>query len=221
MDKTVKKYDNLLRIRSETPTLEEQTVAQGGTTLASPAVVDDADAVRDALKSLYERFGRAIYGYCLQRLRSPEEAEDAVQTTFMNAFRGLKGGTIPQAEQAWLFAIAQNVCFARRSSSWKRSKVETAGDFDVLQEIIPSPNNNNGSVELIGLEDVLTGMPENQRRAILLREWQGLSYREIGDELELSQSAVETLIFRARRALANGLEHQPPTRKRVVGESRV
>src|SRR5690349_24024560 len=49
-------------------------------------------------------------------------------------------------------------------------------------------------------------MPESQRRAILLREWQGLSYREISDELELSQAAVETLIFRARRALAAGLE---------------
>ena len=42
-------------------------------------------------------------------------------------------------------------------------------------------------------------MPPSQRRAILLREWQGLSYHEIADELELSQSAVETLIFRARR----------------------
>ncbi|MHB8642632.1 MAG: RNA polymerase sigma factor [Gaiellaceae bacterium] len=184
------------------------------------AGIGDADAVRDALNSLYERFGRSIYGYCLQRLRSPEEAEDAVQTTFMNAFRGLKRGTVPQTEQAWLFAIAQNVCFARRSSSWKRSKIETAGDFDVLQEIVPSPNSNNGSVELIGLEDVLAGMPENQRRAILLREWQGLSYREIGAELELSQSAVETLIFRARRTLADGLEHQhPAARRRAAAES--
>ena len=48
-------------------------------------------------------------------------------------------------------------------------------------------------------------MPDQQRRAILLREWQGLSYREIAEELELSQSAVETLIFRARRSLAKGL----------------
>src|SRR5439155_27040435 len=56
-------------------------------------------------------------------------------------------------------------------------------------------------------------MPENQRRAILLREWQGLSYREIAAELDLSQAAVETLIFRARRSLAQGLE-QPPAPKK-------
>ena len=56
------------------------------------------------------------------------------------------------------------------------------------------------------LTEALEHMPESQRRAILLREWQGLSYHEIADELELSQSAVETLIFRARRTLASNLE---------------
>ena len=172
-----------------------------------------ADPVGEALHSLYERFGRQIYGYCRQRLRSPEEAEDAVQTTFMNAFRGLKGGTVPQAEQAWLFAIAQNVCFARRASAWKRSRIESTGDFDVIQEVVPSRQSERGD-ELIGLDEVLSEMPESQRRAILLREWQGLSYREIGEHLDLSQSAVETLIFRARRTLAKGLvERQTKPRR--------
>ena len=67
--------------------------------------------------------------------------------------------------------------------------------------------------ELIGIEDALASMPEQQRRAILLREWQGLSYREISEELELSQSAVETLIFRARRSLAQGLEQPELVKK--------
>ena len=58
------------------------------------------------------------------------------------------------------------------------------------------------------LTDALEHMPESQRRAILLREWQGLSYHEIADELKLSQSAVETLIFRARRTLASNLESE-------------
>jgi len=83
----------------------------------------------------------------------------------------------------------------------------------VLQEIVPSKHANRAD-ELIGLEDALEAMPENQRRAILLREWQGLSYREIADELELSQAAVETLIFRARRSLANGLESPVTPKKR-------
>jgi len=169
----------------------------------------DADHVAAQAHALYTRFGPQIEAYCRYKLRSREEAEDAVQTTFMNAFRALKRGTATHAEQAWLFKIAQNVCAARQSSSTRRLRLEKPDDFQTLQEIIPSPA-SSGADELIGLEDVLAGMPENQRRAILLREWQGLSYREIGEELDLSQASVEMLIFRARRALARGLERQQP-----------
>jgi RNA polymerase sigma factor (sigma-70 family) len=55
-------------------------------------------------------------------------------------------------------------------------------------------------------------MPAQQRRALLLREWRGLTYREIAAELELSQAAVETLLFRARRTLARGLDEAAATR---------
>ena len=82
----------------------------------------------------------------------------------------------------------------------------------MLQEVVPG--REQVSDELIGLQDVLETMPENQRRAILLREWQGLTYREISTELGLTQAAVETLIFRARRALAQGLEQDADTWKK-------
>jgi RNA polymerase sigma factor (sigma-70 family) len=140
-----------------------------------------------------------------------------VQTTFMNAFRGLKRGIVPDAEQAWLFKIAENVCLSRRRSTWRRGRVESPNDLEVLQEIVPSRGSRTD--ELIGLEDALEAMPENQRRAILLREWQGLSYREIADELAISQAAVETLIFRARRTLAQGLEDSPSSKRRVLSRS--
>ncbi|HKI93524.1 MAG TPA: sigma-70 family RNA polymerase sigma factor [Gaiellaceae bacterium] len=178
----------------------------------------DADDVAAQAHDLYTRFGSQIKAYCMVRLRSREEAEDAVQTTFMNAFRALKRGTATHAEQAWLFKIAQNVCLARQSSSTRRLRLEKPDDFETLQEIIPAPS-CGGADELIGLEDVLATMPENQRRAILLREWQGLSYREIAGELDLSQAAIEMLIFRARRALARGLEQEqqpaPQVERRV------
>ncbi|HEY3017665.1 MAG TPA: RNA polymerase sigma factor [Gaiellaceae bacterium] len=166
----------------------------------------------DAASDLYERYSAQIYGYCLHQLGSREEAEDAVQTTFMNAFRGLSRGIVPELESAWLFKIAHNVCLSRRRSSWRRGKVEAPNNFEVLQEIVPG--REQVADELIRLQDVLEEMPENQRRAILLREWQGLTYREISAELGLSQAAVETLIFRARRALAQGLEQDADTWKR-------
>ena len=161
----------------------------------------------EAARDLYERYSAQIFGYCFHQLGSREEAEDAVQTTFMNAFRGLARGIVPEVEQAWVFKIAHNVCLSRRRSSWRRGRIEAPNNMEVLQEVVPAKE--KVADELIRLQDVLEDMPESQRRAILLREWQGLSYREIADELELSQAAVETLIFRARRALASGLEEAP------------
>ncbi len=60
----------------------------------------------EATSELYERYSHQVFGYCLHHLGSREEAEDAVQTTFMNAFRGLGRGIVPECEQAWLFKIA-------------------------------------------------------------------------------------------------------------------
>ena len=173
----------------------------------SPPPAPEADFTRD----LYERYAGQIYGYCLHKLGSREEAEDAVQNTFLNAFRGLRRGVVPQAESAWLFKIAENVCLSRHRSSFRRGRVETPSDLQAIQDVTPSPERRDD--DLIGLEEALARMPESQRRAILLREWQGLSYREISQEMELSQAAVETLIFRARRTLAQGLEDEPKTRR--------
>jgi RNA polymerase sigma factor (sigma-70 family) len=172
------------------------------------ALAPEADFTRD----LYEQYANQIFRYCLHQLGSREEAEDAVQSTFLNAFRGIKRGVVPELESAWLFKIAHNVCLSRRRSAWRRGRVESATDFEVVEELAPAPTRR--ADELIGLQDVLEQMPEAQRRAILLREWQGLSYHEIADELELSQAAVETLIFRARRSLASGLEQPPETTRR-------
>ena len=162
--------------------------------------------------AMYEAYSGQIFGFCMNQLGNREEAEDAVQSTFMNAFRGLQRGVVPQAESAWLFKIAHNVCLSRRRAAFRRGRVEFANDLETLQEITPSPSVRETD-DLIRLNDVLATMPENQRKAILLREWQGLSYHEIGQELELSQSAVETLIFRARRSLAAGLESAQPAKK--------
>jgi len=178
------------------------------------------DSVATATHDLYRQYGKQIYAYCLHQLRSREEAEDAVQTTFLNAFRGLQRGTTTRFEQAWLYKIAANVCIARRSSSGRRLRLEAPDDFEMLEEIVPSGSASAGdTLELMGLDDALEQMPENQRRAILLREWQGLSYREIASELGLSQGAVEMLIFRARRTLALALE-EPAAAKRRIGKAK-
>ena len=167
----------------------------------------------DATRELYERYARQIYAYCFHQLGNKEEAEDATQSTFLNAFRGFKRGVDPEFETAWLYKIAQNVCLTRRRSSSRRRRIETPGDLDAMQDFVPAHQVDPD--ELIGLPEALDAMPEQQRRALLMREWQGLSYKEIGEELDLSQAAVETLLFRARRSLAAGLSEDSPN---VVGK---
>ena len=162
---------------------------------------------------LYERYARQLLGFCRARLSSREEAEDAVQQTFLNAHRSLRSGTVPRAEAAWMFAIAANVCRERRRSAWRRSRVEVVSDDGLVGDRAAPERSHE---ELTGVADALAELTPNQRRAILMREWQGLSYREIAAELSLSEGAVETLIFRARRSLARKLDR---SRGRVWGIS--
>ena len=168
-----------------------------------------AAAPRDTAARLFEQYGPQLYRFCLGRLRSREEAEDAVQSTFLRVYRSLDKGTAPEYEAAWLYKIAHNVCLSRREVVGRRSEFETPRDLDEIEYAIAAPETHHE--ELAGLSDALADMPLNLRQAILLREWQGLSYAEIADAMGTTVSAVETLIFRARKHLAAALE--PERRK--------
>ena len=132
-----------------------------------------APEAADATQELYERYGKQIYRFCLRELGNHEEAEDAAQTTFLNAFRGLDRGVAPEFESAWVYTIAHRVCVSRKRSSFRRGRVESTDDFDAIQELVASPSPEVD--ELFGLRNALEALPEQQRRALLLREWQGLS----------------------------------------------
>jgi RNA polymerase sigma-70 factor (ECF subfamily) len=173
---------------------------------AVPSIRETAATPQEAEQAaaLYRAHSRRILGYCLRRLPSREEAEDAVQHTFMNAFRGLRQGVVPRSETAWLFKIAENVCRERRRSASRRNQLELVQDPDGMAGLAAAPQRTHD--ELAGLADALAELPPNQQRAILLREWQGLSYKEIAQQLDLTEGAVETLLFRARRSLARKLD---------------
>jgi RNA polymerase sigma-70 factor (ECF subfamily) len=173
------------------------------------SVVTDSPEAGAAL--LYERYYDRVFGYCLYQLGSREEAEDVAQTTFMWAFRGLRRGVVPRAEASWLFTIAQNACRARHRSRGRKRAREVLSDPVQLADM--SPAHTADPDDLIGLEDALARMPAQQRRALLLREWRGLSYKEIAAEMELSNAAVETLIFRARHTLAELLSGKPAPKR--------
>jgi RNA polymerase sigma factor (sigma-70 family) len=159
---------------------------------------------------LYAEYGDKLFRFCLGQLRSREEAEDAVQNTFLRVCTALRKGVTPEFEGPWLYKIAHNVCLSKQRNSYRRRLVEAPSDFELIEELVPARDSD--SDELFGLSSALRVLPEQQRRALLLREWQGLSYREIADEMRLSQAAVETLLFRARRSLAEALTAEPAAR---------
>jgi RNA polymerase sigma-70 factor, ECF subfamily len=150
---------------------------------------------------LYKRHVGDVYRYALAVMRNPADAEDVTQTTFLNAYRAyVEKGSRPEKPQNWLIAIAHNVCRQRfRQTARRPSEVTFEDDIadTIADEEAPSGED---------IRRALGHLAFNQRAALVMRELEGRSYTEIAEILEVSTSAVETLIFRARRALREQLE---------------
>jgi RNA polymerase sigma factor (sigma-70 family) len=166
------------------------------------AVRPTRSAAPDDTADLFERYSQRIHAYCLHVLRDRTEAEDAVQTTFLNAHRALRRGVTPLHEYAWLHTIAKNACRMQQRTKGRRAPVANV-DVDTIPR---SDDDGDAAAELrAALGDALGGLPESQRRAVLLREWYGLSPVEIAPRLGLSVPATYALLTRARRSLAGAL----------------
>ncbi len=154
-----------------------------------------------AFERLYKRHVGDVYRYALAVMRNPADAEDVTQTTFLNAYRAyVEKGNRPEKPQNWLIAIAHNVCRQRFRQSARRP-AEVSFEDDIADTVAgeDAPTGDD-------IRRALGHLAFNQRAALVMRELEGRSYAEIADILEVSTSAVETLIFRARRALREQLE---------------
>ena len=166
------------------------------------AVTETGHAAAREIDDLYRRHGGEVYRYALAVLGNHADAEDVTQSTFLNAYRSLEQGVRPRKPSSWLLAIASNAIKQRfRQESARPRQVE-------LDDRIADT-----SAEAVGptVGEILTALshiPPQQRQAIVLREFEGRSYKEIAGILSVTVSALETLLFRARRSLAEELEHQ-------------
>jgi RNA polymerase sigma factor (sigma-70 family) len=149
---------------------------------------------------MYSRHAPGVYRYALALLGSPADAEEVTQTTFLNAYRAIDGGERPRSPDAWLHSIALNLCRQRfRQAARRPSEVPLQED---VAEIVPDEQ----SPTLSDVTRALKHLPFNQRTALVMREFEGLSPPRIAEALNVSASAVETLLFRARRNLREQLE---------------
>ena len=178
-------------------------------TASSPNHVDpdgrpDHGAAAARTEELYRDHGRLVGGLCRALLRDHAEAEDATQQVFLAAHRSLLNGTSPREPAAWLAAIARNECWARGRARMREPLPSAAVDgarslSDPLTDAIRN-------ADLAALWHAIAALPRQQRDALLLREFGGLSYEELAGALAVSGSAVESLLFRARQGVRTRLE---------------
>jgi RNA polymerase sigma factor (sigma-70 family) len=184
-------------------------------TLRAMAAIEPQLASEPVISRLYGRYYERVLSFCLWRLRNREDAEDAAQTTFLDAHRALGRGTVPASEAAWLLGIAQNVCRLRWRSERRHPPI-TACEPETLAEIAAPHTDPELWTQL---QEALHRLPEQQRRALLLREFGDLSYVDIAERLETTEAAVAALVFRAREAVAAAFGDERPRRRRRAPEN--
>jgi RNA polymerase sigma factor (sigma-70 family) len=150
---------------------------------------------------LYRRHVDDVYRYALAVLANRADAEDVAQTTFLNAYRAYQDGRRPERPLNWLITITHNVCRQRFRDAARRPN-EVVLDRDIAQE----PHGEDSGFRHEDIRRALSQLTFSQRSVLAMRELEGRSYKEIAEVLGITTAAVETLIFRARRAFREQLE---------------
>ncbi len=168
----------------------------------APPVTDagrlSSEAAGVLVAELYDRHGRAVLGLCRLLLRDAEDAEDATQSAFLAAYGALLRGTVPRNGSAWITTIARNECRARIRD---RMRAPVTADEQALLAVPAVGADPSQRVRDDAVQKALAALPERQRHAVLLHDVFGLRAREVATALGVSLTAVEALVFRARRQL--------------------
>jgi RNA polymerase sigma factor (sigma-70 family) len=162
-----------------------------------------------AFERLYERYHRRIAAYIYGMVNDYGRAEDIAQDVFMSALRRMRETDRPIAFKPWVYEIAKNACIdqfrrSRRSEEISYDAEDGLGtaDYGRLVTTGPSPDVAvDQKAALNHLCGAFGGLSETHHRILVMRELEGLSYREIGEQLGMSRPSVESTLFRARRRL--------------------
>jgi RNA polymerase sigma-70 factor, ECF subfamily len=147
--------------------------------------------VQTEIERLYREHHARLVRLVERELRDHQDAEDVVQTAFLDAQRAIERGTVPHNPQAWLAAIALN---AARRLRRRRLNAEPLEDYAVQEA--------SGVSEI---RAALASLPRQQQAAVLYRDVLGLSYDETAERMGTSVNAVAMLLHRARRRLRETL----------------
>jgi RNA polymerase sigma factor (sigma-70 family) len=166
-----------------------------------------------AFEGLYARYHRRIAAYVYGMVNDHGRAEDITQEVFISALRRMRETDRPIAFKPWVYEIAKNACIdafrrTRRTEEVSYDADEgLGGDHGRLVHTGPTPDVAvDQKLSLDHLCGAFGGLSEAHHEILVMRELEGLSYREIGERLGMSRPSVESTLFRARRRLTEEYE---------------
>jgi len=168
----------------------------------------------NAFTELYARYQRRVHAYVLGMVKDHGRAEDVTQEVFISAYRRMRETERPIAFKPWVYEIARNACIDAFRRGKRAEEVSFDADEDLrgvdqtrLHSGAPTPDAQiDAKQRLDHLCGAFGGLSETHHRILVMRELEGLSYREIGERLDMSRPAVESTLFRARRRLTEEYE---------------
>jgi len=149
------------------------------------------------------RYKDAVYGLCLGFLRNRADAEDLTHDAFIRAYDNLRRYHLDKRFSTWIFTIAANLCRNRLRYRRNHPVVEPpthlAGGTDPANIIAKEDRQKR-------VQDSLNSLPYAYRAPLVLRFYNDLSYREIGEILAIPEGTVKTRIHRAKAMLKGLIE---------------
>jgi RNA polymerase sigma factor (sigma-70 family) len=166
-----------------------------------------------AFEELYARYRERIGMFIRSRLRDHARAEDVAQEVFISALRRLRGSDQTVVFKPWIYEIAKNACIDEYRRSQRSREVSLDADAELsngqgaLLSIAPTPPAAMESKQkLDDLRGAFGGLSKGHHQLLVMREFEGLTYDEIGHRTGMSRQMVESALFRARRKL--GVEYE-------------
>ncbi len=169
----------------------------------------------DSFNELVLRWERPIYALAYRTIGREEDARDVCQETFLRAFRALPGFRGQAKFSSWLYRIALNLCrdWIRRE---RRAPIVQAPENVDLIELAAAAEPSESIEDLVARRDMaqtveraMALLPEEQRTAIVLKEYHGLTFQEIADLMNCPLSTVKTRLYQGLTVLRRELAKQP------------
>ena len=169
---------------------------------------------------LMSRYERRAFGVAMGMLRNPDDAMDVVQEAFIRVYKHLPNYQSDCAFFTWLYRITVNAAtdHLSRAGTRKLRLVEDTAVFERGDQEDSSPTASLEAEELAQItRAIVDQLPEKFRTILVLREFEGLSYTEIADVLEIQLGTVESRLFRARQRFKDALTRQHPELLPIAG----